>query len=85
MDGSLYDLLSSECHEILDSEVENLYSTEDGETSKQAHSSSNDGYLSFRSVFRVFLNEVECGCVKIDVNHFQLGIFNSFSWFMYND
>ena len=65
-------LFIAEGHKVLDGEVENLYSTEDGETSEEAHCSSNDGYLSFQRVFRVFLNEVERGCVEIHVNHFQL-------------
>ena len=65
----------SEGHEVLDSEVETLYGTEDGETSEEAHCSSNDRYLSFHSVLCVFLDEVESGCVKIDANHFKSGNF----------
>ena len=73
-------LLISEGHDTLDGEVENLYSTEDGETSKQAHCPSNDRYLSFQSVLCVFLDEGKSRCVKIDVNHFQLRNFECLSW-----
>ena len=84
-DCSPNDLLISQGNEVLDCEVENLYSTEDGETSEEAHCSSNDGYLSLKSVLCVFLNEVECRCVEIDANHFHLGNLECLSWIIDND
>ena len=76
--------LASEGTRVLDSEVANLDGTEDGETGKQAHCSSDDGYLSLQSVLRVFLDEVKSGRVEINANHFQLK-FESFSWIIKNN
>ena len=61
-------LLSSyETEKNLYDEVDNLYSTDDWESSEESHGTSDETQLGLSLDLLVSLNVVECGCVKVDL------------------
>ena len=66
-------LLHPEGGEELDSVVDYLDPTEDGETSEETHRSSDEAKLGFQGHLLVLLHFVVGGDVKEDLNEVDLG------------
>ena len=65
---------SSECHEEIDSKVDDLNPTENREASEEAHGAADQSELAHKagrvkaSVVNRLLDSVICGRVKVDLN-----------------
>ena len=54
-----------------ENEIYDLDSTEDGESSEEAHGASDQAKLGLQRDLLVLLNLVVCGRVKVDLDHVQ--------------
>ena len=64
-------LLSPKLPQELDDKVDDLNTTEDGESGKKPHGASNETQGSLQGHLHVFLNLVVGGSAKVDLNHFK--------------
>ena len=64
-------LLSPKLPQELDDKVDDLNTTEDGESGKKPHGASNETQGGLQGHLHVFLNLVVGGSAKVDLNHFK--------------
>ena len=66
-------LVISKCfQDDLDSKIDNLRSTDDGEPSEESHSSSNSGQHVHKFSRSVLDDSVKCCCIKVDPHKSQV-------------
>ena len=72
--------MDSEGHKELNSKVNNLDPTEDGESSEQSHGAANQTKLGLQGHLLILLNLIISGRVEVDLDQLQGSVLYSCSW-----